>query len=520
MLSDPARTAPSAHTDATPNDRSAIYLVFDQGGSSSRALLFDHQGQVVLRAQQPVETHYPACGWVEQDPNQLLQSLQGCAEQLLQQLPVQQHSCIRSWGLACQRSNVLGWDRLSGEALTPVLSWQDLRTQLATENPNGWFNDGHTRFIRQRCGLYPSHHHGGPKLAWLLQQPVLQSAREAQRLWLTPLSSYLAAGLGGRLGSERVRVDSSCAQRTLLWNHRRRDWDPQLLALFNIPYQVLPPISPCCSDWGLLRSANSPHPIPGRCVGGDQGLAHLGQGKPDPQTLQINLGSGGFISLAVPEQAAAQSTANHALLISLAVDGTALQHTCSAPGDHWMVEGTINGAGSALRWLERQFPDQQAGFKQLRYSALDPNPGLFINAVSGLGSPYWRADLNSRLIDCHSLTQQYSAVIESMLFLIRVNLKQLQRAGFEPERIMLGGGLAQQVGLAQRLSDLCELPVLLNPEVEATARGLGWMLAGQPESWGAVDTIQYRPQPAKASGLKRRYQRWSEQLKAEGITPA
>ncbi|MEH6472411.1 MAG: FGGY family carbohydrate kinase, partial [Halopseudomonas sp.] len=425
-----------------------LFLVLDQGGSQSRALVYNQQGDPIAQAQRPVDTQYPAPRHVEHHPEQLVASLQQCAAEAVEQLKPMQQQQLKYWGLACQRSSFIAWDNNTGQPLTPVISWQDTRAS----DESHW-SEKQIELLTERTGLHPSHHLSGGKMRWCLahHQPVIDAAKQG-RLQMAPLASYLAMALTGA----PAKVDASTAQRTLLWAYQSLDWQPALLNLFGINRNWLPPTCPCVSDWGALQIAGIT--LPGRFVGGDQGCAHYGSGAMFPTTLKVNLGTGSFASL--PQPTAAQPP--QGLLLSLASDDQDSQS--------WMIEATINGAGAALNWLQQQHPhiDIKACYRQ----PLSADPGLFINAVSGLGSPFWRSDLSSEFIDSPTLPQQYSAVIESILFLIQTNLERMQQAGCKIERIELAGGLSQAKQLPQRLADLSRLPLQLQSQAEATARGV------------------------------------------------
>jgi glycerol kinase len=494
---------PSAQTDSPPpNDR--LYLALDQGGSRSRALVFDHRGQQLAQAEQAISTHTPKPGQVEHPPQQLVDSLRYCAASVVSQLTAPQRRRLYCWGLACQRASLLAWDRISGKPLTPVLSWQDCRGQDLID----WDTQAISE-LQQRTGLHPSHHHGVSKMRWCLEQvAAVKQAATRQRLYLAPLASYLAMALTRGSGAASAidtrttaKVDACSAQRTLLWNIHSQDWDQQLLSRYAIERSWLPAVAPCRGDWGTLQLAGLS--LPGHFVGGDQGCGHFGYGKPAARSITINLGTGGFICL----PATNKTRPPPGLLLSLA----------SSDSDHqqWMLEGTINGVGAALSWLQQQYPtiDLQPFYHQ----PLHPCPGLFINTVSGLGSPFWRNDLNSVFIDSDSPHQRYSAVIDSIVFLIQIQLQRLQQAGCVIDQVELAGGVSQVQGLAQRLANLSGLPVTLHTQAESTARGLAYLLADQPQHWKEkrIENKNNSEQMIEAqhdSSLQLRYSHWHDRL--------
>lgn len=497
--------------------KDALYLALDQGGSGTRATVYDRQGLLISTAQRSVSTARPQPGYVEQDPAELIDSLLSCSNRAVVALSHQQQQRLCGWGLACQRSNLVGWDRSNGQPLTPVISWQDNRA----ERPNRW-SDSEIALIRQHCGLYPSHHHGATKIRWCVDHiGTVAAAATDQRLILAPLACYLAQKLitlFSRQQNDNIAVDESSAQRTLLWNHQQRRWDKQLLGLFAIDRQWLPPLRPCLADWGTLR-LNSQLSLPGRFVGGDQGCAHLGSGRSQPDTLKVNLGTGGFISLATTNPAQPPE----GLLLSLVSSDNERQQ--------WMLEGTINGVGSALEWLQRHEtslnqtsltqihqPGQNRQPYQDLHQGFHQDPGLFINSVSGLGSPFWRSDIAPCFIGSTTADQRYSAVMESILFLIQIHIDRLEQAGYPIKQLELSGGVSQIQGLPQRLADLTGKTVQ-QQSTEMTSRGLAYLIAGRPPQWPASNSKNFPP--SSNPSLRQRFYAWCRHLQRQltGIDP-
>ncbi len=210
----------------------AYFLALDQGGHSSRALVFSATGEVITQAQKAVATHAPHPNWVEQDAQALVDSLRSVIADVHATLG-RNAKHVRSAGLATQRSNCVCWDRRDGQALSPALSWQDRRAQRWLENlplDDVW--------LRARTGLQRSPHYGASKLRWCLDHlPAVREAVAARRLACGPLASFLAANL---LRERPLLIDPANAARTLLWNLSERDWDAELLQLFGIERDFLP----------------------------------------------------------------------------------------------------------------------------------------------------------------------------------------------------------------------------------------------------------------------------------------
>lgn len=485
----------------------ACFLILDQGGQSSRALVINAVGQTLACEAMMVTTQTPAADEVEQDPEELVASLQMVAKAAVEQLSVEQCQNLVSAGLVTQRSSIVCWHRESLEAITPVISWQDLRAHdwLAKQKIDShWF--------RHHTGLYPNAHYGASKIHWCLNNlPDVMDAFIDGTLMCGPLAGYLAARL---TNSCEVRVDPANAQRTGLYNIDRGEWDADLLQLFDIPPTLLPQLAETCNGYGSLCIGGLVLPL--HLLSGDQSAAIYAHGQPDEGTAYINAGTGAFItalwhSQSYPEQ----------LLKSIVYSGAQPQY---------VIEATVNGAGSALNWAQELLQltnidglDEWAG-------QTDEEPPLFFNAVGGLGSPYWRANLLPAFISgiqaAETSTaeanekQKLVAVLESIVFLLQSNLIVMQSHGFQLERLVISGGLSQRACFCQKLADLTNIPVWRPSEVEASARGAAYLLtkeycAKQGASsvvWDKLSGIEFMPGSAEQDSLNQRFVHWRRVL--------
>jgi len=465
-----------------------LILAIDQGTHSTRAIIFDAGGRVVSIARQPVALHSRSRQEIEQSPDEIRQSMQTVVHAVLND-PAVDRRRIMAAGMATQRSSVLAWDRITGTPLSPVLSWQDRRVAdklhaMADHDP----------YIREMTGLHLSPHYGAGKLEWLLDHvPAVRAALAAGTLMMGPLASYLLHHL---TDARHDVIDDANASRTLLWNLQSRNWDNALLELFNIPPQVLPACIPICTDYGLTRQAK----IPVSAVNGDQTAALYALGKPSTSTILVNIGTGAFVLLPVDEL-----TARPAGLLA----GISYSDKDTAS---YYVEGTVNGAMTALEWAAGRFAVSDLEARLPGWLAEIRAPTLFMNTVGGLGAPWWRDGAEPYFLDADvTAAEAMVAVIESILFLVQANIELLTALNPAVDSIRISGGLSTLDGLCQRLANLSGLKVERPVQVEATARGIAWQAAGCPDNWSATGNgRQFIPHRDKQ--LSGRYTQFIEQL--------
>jgi glycerol kinase len=465
-----------------------LYLCIDQGGHASRALVFDRRGALLASSLREVGVQVPSPERVEQDPEELVASLQTVIAEAATALGNRAGQIV-SAGIATQRSSIVCWDRLTGATLSPVISWQDRRA-------HEWIDglSAHAGEVHRRTGLRLSAHYGASKLRWSLDHlPAVTVARREGRLAMGPLAGFLLFRL---LVEKPLLVDPANAARTLLWNIRTMDWDPWLLELFGIPRESLPRCAPTCYPFGTLPVKERRVPL--TVATGDQSAALFSLGAPLPDAAYVNMGTGAFIQRAfhrAPEAAG--------LLTGMVYR--------DADRAVFVLEGTVNGAGAALQWAEREWGLENIETGLPEWLARTGDIPLFINGVGGLGAPFWSAKFDSRLIGDGEPWQKAVAVAESMVFLLQTNLERMQQLPPFPVRLVVSGGLARYDGLCQRLANLSGLPVYRPAEHEATARGTAFLLAGFPRDWPEEkpgDSFG----PKQNVRLRQRYQRWGKEM--------
>jgi glycerol kinase len=477
----------------------ALYLALDQGGSASRALLFDAVGREVAAAHVPIGTSHEGTDRVEHDPEELVRSVAVAAQDVCDAEPAQARP-IAAAGLATQRSTIVCWERGTGRAVSPAISWQDRRNAAWLEQTLR----SRAAWVRGLTGLVLSPHYGASKLRWCLDHlPDVQAAARAGALAAGPLSSYLAFRL---LEEQPVVVDPGNASRTSLFDPDTLDWSPELLDAFGIPGEILPRCVGTQHDFGTLKVGG--RSIPMRACTGDQSAAAFAFGRPVETAGLVNVGTGAFVQRATDARTALPRGLLRSVLSSRRDKGGDL----AAAYSH---EGTVNGAGSAIDWLRgRVALDVDRALQNLSPDRPAGEPPLFVNGVGGLGAPYWQHDFPIEFVGDGNELMQLTAVIESIAFLLAVNLEAMQQAA-PLLRISISGGLSNCDYLCRSLAELSGLVVERYALREATARGVAFLAAGEPDDWQVLPVDRVFT-PGGNDPLRARFARWRGEMERRG----
>ncbi len=477
------------------NVQNPLVLAIDQGTHASRALVFDREGHALSSAAAPVTIAYPQPDWAVQDGNEIARSVLIAVEQALHGLGTRRQDVVAA-GLSIQRASAICWDRLTEEPLSPIFSWQDRRA-------HDWIDQlqPHGDAVHRKTGLFLSPHYGASKLRWALDNlPGVRAALDANTLCWGPMASFVVF----RLCPERpFLADPQCAARTQLWNLHTRDWDPELLELFGLPQGFLPRSVPTCHAWGTLQTRGSSIPL--TVVNGDQSAAVFALGWPEGDSAYINIGTSAFVQRALdhfPGQVPRQLTG---IILD---DGTTRLY---------MVEGNVNGAGTALEWVSKELGIERLTDTLPQWLARSEEPPLFLNGIAGLGGPFWQAEFPTRFVGEGEPWSKAVAVVESIAFLLQANIDHMDKYVPAAQRIRISGGVSLLDGLCQRLACISGLPVHRRDDPEASARGIAYLAALRPPQWNSAAHEEIFPVQAD-SGLRKRYLRWRELMKqATGI---
>ena len=481
-----------------------LWLAIDQGTQSSRAALINRQGELVEICQVPVSLNRISASEIEQDGGEIAESVWQAVRHVLSAVD---QSRIVAAGIATQRSSVIAWDRRSGKPLSNVISWQDVRGRefVATFD-----RETRTR-IQQRSGLPVSPHYGASKARWLLADLRSSSRSRVPEadICIGPLASFLLFNL---IEDKTVcQVDHANGGRTQLMNFERLEWDDDLLDLFDVPKSILPVARPTHFEFGKLTGTE----IPVQVCQGDQTAAVFGYGNLPTGTAHVNLGTGGFVLAPVSDLTRVREKTQLPLLISLA---DSRQQSAD-----YFLEGTINGAGSAIKWAAKQFGLDSVEASLDGWAEQVDQPPLFFNSVGGIGSPIWNAsppaelanrwfDQNLELIPISDLKADEAmvGVLDSIVFLVAMNLDAMRKLGVETSILRLSGGVTASRTLCQKLADLTGCQIIRPDESESTLLGIARLIgltSDESESvLGTASNKKVRFEPRSTSRLQQRYQ--------------
>jgi len=453
--------------------RTAV-MALDQGTTSSRAIVFDHDGAILGSAQEPFPQHYPEPGWVEHDPEDVWSTQLRCARAALGQAGLGPED-LAAVGVTNQRETVLLWDAETGASLGNAIVWQCRRTADRCEQLR---QAGYEPTIQSRTGLRLDPYFSATKLEWLLAHREGAAELLAQdRLRAGTIDSFLIWRLTG--GREHV-TDYSNASRTMLLDLERLDWADELLDLFGVPRAILPRL---CPSSGVVAHTDpeifgAAVPIAG--IAGDQQAALFGQGAVQPGDCKNTYGTGCFLLANVGSRPVRPE---HGLLSTVAWvlggagAGPAAAQTEVPGAVTYALEGSVFMAGAAVQWLRDGLGIIRASEEIGPLAAQAPDNGgvYFVPALTGLGAPYWDPYARGLLIGLTRGTgpaQLARATEEAICYQTRAVLDAMrQTSGVDIAGLRADGGASGDDFLLQLQADLLGVPVIRPRLQESTALG-------------------------------------------------
>lgn len=454
-------------------------LALDQGTTSSRAIVFDHYGQIRSVAQKEFTQIFPQPGWVEHDPNEIWSSQAGVAAEATAKMGINGTN-IKAIGITNQRETTIVWDRTTGEPVYNAIVWQDRRTAAFCDQLK---NDGHADMIRAKTGLVIDAYFSGSKIRWILDNvPGARAKAEAGELAFGTVDSWLVWKFTrGRIHA----TDVTNACRTMLFNIRTLEWDQELLKIFDIPASMLPEVKQSSEIYGETATTIFASKIPIAGIAGDQHAALFGQMCIDNGMVKNTYGTGCFMLMNIGDEFI-ESKNNLLTTIAWKIDGKT----------QYAFEGSIFIGGAVVQWLRDGLGviKTSAEVEQLALSVPDTGGVYFVPAFAGLGAPYWDPEARGTIV---GLTRGSTAghiaraALQSIAYQTMDVLKAMEAdAGMPIRELRVDGGATANDLLMQFQANLLNCKVIRPNIVETTALGAAYLAGLAVGYWKNREEIQ------------------------------
>jgi glycerol kinase len=465
---------------------SKYILSFDQGTTSSRAILFDHQGQIHGIAQKEFTQHFPKPGWVEHDAMEIWSTQIGVASEAIshQNLVLTDIAAI---GITNQRETTVVWNNKTGLPIYNAIVWQDRRTADYCDTLKA---QGMAEMIQEKTGLVIDAYFSGSKVKWILDH--VAGARDLAAkgdLCFGTIDSWLV----WKLTNGKVHVtDATNASRTMLFNIHTLQWDKELLELLDIPISILPTVKSSSEIYGHTNQLFSNHEIPIAGIAGDQQSALFGQMCTAAGMVKNTYGTGCFMLMHTGEKAV-QSKNNLLTTIALQMNG----HT------YYALEGSVFIGGAVVQWLRDglHLIRKSSDVEDLASQVQDTDGVYMVPAFAGLGAPYWNQHARGTIVGITRGTSSAHiarAALESIAFQSYDLLKAMEGdAGIPIAELRVDGGATHNNMLMQFQSDIVNTKVVRPTIVETTALGAAYLAGLAVGFWKDIEELRSKWQVDK-----------------------
>lgn len=455
-------------------------LALDQGTTSSRAILFDKEGNIKSMAQQEFKQYYPKAGWVEQDPMEIWEVQLKVVKECLNKGQLEAKD-IAAIGITNQRETTIVWDKTTGKPIYQAIVWQCRRTATYCDTLK---EEGFDKVIKEKTGLIIDAYFSATKLKWILDnvEGAREKAERGQLLFGT-VDTWLIWHL---TQGEVFATDYSNAARTMLFNIHTLQWDDEILEKLNIPKQMLPEVKSSSGLFGHTHETLFKESIPIGGVAGDQQAALFGQTCFSAATAKSTYGTGCFLLMNTGTKAV---DSKHGLLttIAWAIDGKV----------EYALEGSIFMAGAAIQWLRDEMGLIENAEESETYarSVSDSNGVYVVPAFAGLGAPYWDAYARGAILGLtRGATKAHiiRATLESIAYQTYDVLKVMEQdSGMHLSMLKVDGGASKNDFLMQFQADLLGVKVERPQIVETTALGAAYLAGLAVGYWKDKEEIAH-----------------------------
>jgi glycerol kinase len=471
----------------------SLLLGVDEGTSAVKAVLYDADTlEPITEARREKPVSQPRPGWVEQDPEVTLAAVVEAVAEVLERAPGKVDAC----GLDHQGESVLAWDASNGTPITPIVTWQDKRSQEIIARLE---TDGRAEEVARRSGMPLDPYFSAGKIAWLLEHdPAVGRALAGGTLRIGTVDSFLSDKLGAGYST-----DPSTASRTQLG---APEWDPELLEAFGVPREILPEILPTAGNLGTLRHSSwaCELPLRARCV--DQQAALAGSGSVRPGLVKATYGTGVFVLAHAGDQRP-RPTGGLLPTIAWAIDGRV----------EWAIDGGVFTAGALLEWLSRDMglASDPAALAAAAAEVDDPGGVRILPALAGVGAPWWRPDARAVIAGLTAGSRRSHiarAALEAIAWRVADVIDAVRRS-VPVELLRVDGGLTRDQTLLRLQADRAGVAVQRGA-VDATAAGAAALAAVGAGLWSSTLEIADRV-PAGEIMQPVKDQRWRAVAHAE-----
>lgn len=461
------------------NFRHKYVLAIDQGTTTSRAILFNRQGQVITLSQKTFQQYFPKPGWVEHDPNEIWYTQSTAIKEAMAKADVTD-SHIACIGIANQRETTIVWDRETGFPVYNAIVWQDRRTSDYCEQLKA---EGYAEYIQKKTGLVIDAYFSATKVKWILDH--VKGVRErAERgdLCFGTVDTWLVWKL---TRGEKFITDITNASRTMLFNINTQQWDQELLDLFTIPSSMMPEVKGCSEVYCETSSPIFKAGIPVSGMAGDQQAALFGQLCLDAGMMKTTYGTGCFMIVNTGEKPV---FSQNNLLTTIAWK----------LGDRvtYALEGSVFVGGAVVQWLRDGIgliPNAPVT-EQMATSVPDNGGVYFVPALTGLGAPYWDQYARGAIIGITRGTTAAHltrAALEGICYQVYDVLMAMENdIHAKPKEIRVDGGAISNDFLMQFQADICRCPVVRPRIHETTALGSAYLAGLAVNYWKDMDELK------------------------------
>ena len=454
-------------------------LAFDQGTTSSRAIVFDHSGSIKAVAQKEFKQIFPRPGWVEHDPNEIWSTQLGVAAEAISKAALTA-SDIAAIGITNQRETTVVWERATGKPIHNAIVWQDRRTASFCDELRA---KGKDQLIQEKTGLVLDAYFSATKIRWILDN--VNGARDRAikgELCFGTIDSWLLWNL---TRGQVHATDLSNASRTMLFNIHSREWDGALENIFDIPGNMLPQVRSSSEVYGHTQNILTSHNIPIAGIAGDQQAALFGQMCTQPGMVKNTYGTGCFMLMNTGETAV---PSNNNLLTTVAwkVNGIT----------QYALEGSVFIGGAVVQWLRDGLGiiRSSAEVEQLSQKVEHSDGVYFVPAFAGLGAPHWNQHARGTIVGLtrgSTAAHIARAALDSIAYQTMDVLKAMEAdSGIAIKELRVDGGATANNLLMQFQSDILNTRVVRPRIIETTALGAAYLAGLATGFWKSTDEIQ------------------------------